>query len=168
MASGSHRFGVRFMPNRAWRVTYRGPILGGGKTRKKGRGKERARAERHAGEIVRREERAGEADLPASRRAEEEPESTPRPRGRVFPRRREKSPAGRGRCSGPLPLPSRLLWSSIELPLLVRPCSGPPPPLVLCRAASSGPPLLWSSASSGLPSCLLKSSVEPPPLVSRY
>jgi hypothetical protein len=134
MASESHRFGVRFAPNRARWVTYRGPILSGGKTRKKGQGNEWVRRrigthrETRRRNRVRREELAGEADLPASGRAEEEPESTPHPRGRVLSRRREKSlsPAGRGRSSGPLPLPSRLLWFA-ELP-----------PKVFCRAASSG------------------------------
>ena len=105
-----------------------------------------------------REERPGEADLPASGRAGEEPEATPLPRCReksLPPSREDQPPAGpRQVLWSSARLPSRLLWSAAAL--------------VLRRAASSGPPLLWSSASSGPPSRLLKSSVEPPPLLSRY
>ena len=94
-------------------------------------------AERRGRNRARREERAGEADLPVSGRAGEEPEATPRPRGRVLPCRREKSlppsredqpPAGpRQVLWSSARLPSRLLWSAADL---VRRCSGPPPPLV--------------------------------------
>ena len=137
MASGSRLFGVRFAHNCAWRAPYRGPFLGGGKWRKKGRGKEWARGRNRA----RREERAGEADLPASGRAGEEPEATPRPRGHVLPRRREKSlppsredqpPAGpRQVLWSSARLPSRLLWSAAALVLRLLWSAEPPPVMVL-------------------------------------
>ena len=113
---------------------------------------------------ARREERAGEADLPTSGRAGEEPKATPRPRGRVLPRRREKS-LPPSREDQPPAGPRQVLWSSARLPSRLLWSAAA---LVLRRAASSGPPLLWSSASSGPLSRLLKSSVELPPLLSRY
>jgi hypothetical protein len=118
MASESHRFGVRFAPNRARWVTYRGPILSGGKTRKKGQGNEWVR--RRIGTHRESAERGarGRSGLTSER------ESGGRTGIHTSPARtRSLAPPGEVAVAR---RPRPQLWSS---------ASAEPPPLV-CRVAS--------------------------------
>ena len=177
MASGSRRFGVRFAPNRAWRAPYRGPFLGGGKWRKKGRGKEWARGRNRA----RREERAGEqgknrkphlaranafaraAGRSCCRQGSASPSPVPHPReeqppaGCCFPVASSGPPLSRTRAASPLPslFPTRARssrrWTAVS----------PPPPLVNIEQEQDPSRLLQSSLEQGQdPSRRLQSSLE--------